>query len=790
MNELYAVTIFPIELFYKYVYLSIVSFAENYGLALIALSLLNYFLLLPLNKLVRGLQESENNIQQILEPQLKAIKETSQKEERHQRIQNLYERYSYHPIFAIRNVFPLLVQIPFLMAVYFMVSALTNLEGVGFLFLQDLSKPDGMMFGYNIMPVIMTIVSLVNACFIVKLSKAQKKQAIIVTLIFFILLYNAPSALLLYWTMNNIIILFFGTLSKVSVIEKVRLPFHAIKQHLFPSLIESSGLLLALCFVVPLFFTISLNVNFFSEAQIVNFTTFSAVVLCVSLLIGSLLDKIIKVSSQYSILFALPCRITIKKNAEKKPASLRINIKLVIYAVLALFAMYCMTGLCINIRAYISNPIAIHTVRFAFALLLFFILIKFSIKKINISFFAMLIFCCIQFAHKYYKNNQANERANTLITKAYNAFPMDTKLINKPNIYLVYLESYMSSTTLRTTYNYDNSYFEGRLIEQGFQLHDNLYSHGAGTKISLLTLLQMSENVLALSANSQDVSSSAHDILSGSEQNLLFRYLKSNDYNISSYYDSQNYYFKSKGKLLDHIIEDVDNSLLSVLRAIAPSLTMKIDSFRKIVFNEQARPEYIDIYPKTFQHISDINSKAHPSLFIIKPLNELHFNYNYRDLLDNYQKWVASGVYQQGIDKMNKELLTLINVIEDNDPNALIVLLGDHGHRYSDAAGYLSVYQLTPNEIKAKFPQFNMSSQEFIDDMYSVFFAIKMPKNAKGKLQINSHYAYADLFRYIFAALDNNPIFLENKSENISFNSKGIILRRDDKIFEDGEKAK
>ncbi len=795
MNELYVFTIYPIELIYKLIYLVLVSFTENYGLALFALSFLNYFLLMPLNKLVRGLQESESNIQQILAPQLQRIRETSRDAARHQRVQNLYQRYSYHPIFAMRNVFPLLVQLPFLMAVYFMLSSLTNLEGVSFLFLQNLSKPDALFFGLNLMPLVMTLVSLVNACFVVKLSNSQRKQAIVVALLFFVLLYSAPSALLLYWTMNNVLIIVFSFLSKISFVDRAKFFVQGLKKRFLPSIIESSGLLLGLSCIVPLYFTLSLNVNMFTDIQITNFTIFIICIFISSLAIGIILDKLIKLSSKYSFCLKLPFALSFQKNATKSKHTYHFSLNNFLYIGIALASIFCLTVVCLNIKDLIQNMMVVNIVRFSLVVTFYFIIRKFSFKIVNICMVSLFAFCCIQFAHSNHKNVVAAEILNNIANESVESFPLSEKLTNRPNIYLILLESYMGSTVLNDTYKIDNSAFENTLKDHQFEIFNNVYSHASLTKGTLLSLFLMRCDIYDLFIGDADVIFKAHDVFGGSKTNMLYSYLKKNDYIISSNYFYQGAFIKSKEHLLDHCGEDIDNSLISVIRDIAPSLSFRFKRVRQLLGNDDEPYDYLahhkECYELALAHLDVVKGFNKPSFYLIKPPNVLHFNTDVVSKFKNYQEWISANVYHRGTQASNKEILTMVNKIEENDPNALIILFGDHGFRYARAyANDRTFYNMTVGEIKENYPQLNMTSQEIVDDMFSVFLAIKMPKEAKGKLVIDSNFALADLFKHVFAALEDKDVFLEHRSPNVSMNFQGDVMRRGDKTIDDAQKLK
>lgn len=207
MSWLYTVTLYPLEFLYKQAYLLCVTFTGSYGAALMALSLCTVVAFMPLKRLVKGVLDEERNIQDVLLPKLQKIKEQYQGAERHEHIKKLYRRYSYTPLMAVRSGLNLLLQVPFLMAAYYMISGLTALQGHSFLFIKDLSQPDGLLNGVNLLPIVMTLVNVVTAFTSKDMRGKDRLQAMVVALLFLWLLYGAPSALLFYWTCNNVIYL-------------------------------------------------------------------------------------------------------------------------------------------------------------------------------------------------------------------------------------------------------------------------------------------------------------------------------------------------------------------------------------------------------------------------------------------------------------------------------------------------------------------------------------------------------------------------------------------------------
>ena len=180
------------------------------GWGVVLLSVICSALMIPLMRLVAGIVKREADYQAVIMPQLEDIKSRYASDvERHLHIQRLYRRYGYSPLFAVRKVLPLFVQIPFLLLTYFMLKDTAELYGVPFLFLRDLGQPDALLttFNVNIFPLVMTAVNIVTVFATPGFTSRDWIQATGISLLFLVLLYTAPSALLLYWTLNNVITL-------------------------------------------------------------------------------------------------------------------------------------------------------------------------------------------------------------------------------------------------------------------------------------------------------------------------------------------------------------------------------------------------------------------------------------------------------------------------------------------------------------------------------------------------------------------------------------------------------
>lgn len=204
MSILYQFTIYPLECVYHVLYLFFVSVLGNYGLALVALSVATTALLSPLMKWVSGIQADEKKVQDILAPQVRAIRQAYRGVEQHERLRRLYRRYGYHPYMALRSAVGILLQVPFLMAAYYMVSAFTPLSGQSFLAIADLSRPDQLLGSIHLLPILMTVINLLGAYTMPGFHRRDFPQAVVIAVLFLVLLYSAPAALLIFWTCNNL----------------------------------------------------------------------------------------------------------------------------------------------------------------------------------------------------------------------------------------------------------------------------------------------------------------------------------------------------------------------------------------------------------------------------------------------------------------------------------------------------------------------------------------------------------------------------------------------------------
>lgn len=192
------------------IFLWLLNLIGNHGVTLIFLSIVVNIILFPFYHMAEKIEKKEKDIQAKMKPKIEEFKSVYKGYELHLYIKNVYRLNNYHPIYSLRGLISLLIQIPFFMGAYSYLSSFTGFEGVAFLNLANLAQPDALLklgaLTINLLPFIMTFINLAAGYIYAKNGEMSEKITIIVIALFFlVILYNSPSSLLIYWTCNNII---------------------------------------------------------------------------------------------------------------------------------------------------------------------------------------------------------------------------------------------------------------------------------------------------------------------------------------------------------------------------------------------------------------------------------------------------------------------------------------------------------------------------------------------------------------------------------------------------------
>lgn len=189
------------------------SLVKNYGLAIIILTIILKALLSPL--MINSMKSSQK--MRSLQPKIFELqaKYKDKPEMLNQKTMELYKKAGFNPM---SGCLPMLLQMPFLFAMYQLLDRMFELKGASFLWIKDLAMPDALItFSFtipllninslNILPILMVISQIFQSLMTPGMeSNPQAKMMIwLMPLMFFFFFYNVSSGLVLYWTVMNLL---------------------------------------------------------------------------------------------------------------------------------------------------------------------------------------------------------------------------------------------------------------------------------------------------------------------------------------------------------------------------------------------------------------------------------------------------------------------------------------------------------------------------------------------------------------------------------------------------------
>ena len=194
----------PLEKFFYFLHSGVHTVIPNnnisFGLAIILFTIIVRVILLPLS-----IKQSKSTAKMgAIQPEMKKVqaKYKSDPQKSQQEVMKLYKENGVNPM---GGCLPMLVQMPILFALFAVFQKL-NMQGAGFLWIADLTKPDQ----YYILP----ILSAVTTYFSSKLMQpagdgAQSKQSSTMNTGMAVMMgfmgLKMKGALVLYWVINNIL---------------------------------------------------------------------------------------------------------------------------------------------------------------------------------------------------------------------------------------------------------------------------------------------------------------------------------------------------------------------------------------------------------------------------------------------------------------------------------------------------------------------------------------------------------------------------------------------------------
>jgi YidC/Oxa1 family membrane protein insertase len=180
--------------------------AHNYGWAIVLLTILINFVILPMRlKSMKSMKKM-----QTLQPQIAAInakyKNVGLRDPRKaQQNQEVMELYKKHNVSPMGGCLPMLLQIPVFFGFYKVLTVAIEMRGAHWLWVTDLSQPEHLPI--RILPIAMIVAQFVMQKMTPNPSADQNQQRmmLMLPLVFGFMFYGVASGLVLYWLTSNLV---------------------------------------------------------------------------------------------------------------------------------------------------------------------------------------------------------------------------------------------------------------------------------------------------------------------------------------------------------------------------------------------------------------------------------------------------------------------------------------------------------------------------------------------------------------------------------------------------------
>lgn len=712
---------------------------NSYGFAIIFMSLVVSILLIPFYHVAEKWQDDERKLQASMADELDLIKRTFEKQERHMMLRTMYRQHGYSPIMAVRTSFGFLIQVPFFLAAYQFLSNYTPLQGVSFLGIADLAKPDGLLIlgslAINLLPFIMTAINILSSfVYSNKLTKRDKIQLYSIAGIFLILLYNAAAALVLYWTCNNIFSLLKNILyERCNILGCVRFPIQLLnspKKFLkkwFPTPAMTAFFFAFLPF--PILW--NANINIITPLTLLGSTLVIFFMGIIAFFCGIIFDKIVNINKTTRKLYPL---------------------FLLVFCSVCVLVVWFIWKLMLNCFIYTPNEHVLYYILTTIVLSLFISLVSFhTLNKILLT---ILVVVTLSITGGVFLN--ISDTMKNFETETFN---FDLK--EKPNIYLYVLESYHPYSIMNTIYGMDTCAMEKFLNKNDFVSYDDVYSNGKQTLISLYRTFIMDMGNKNSMGN-LDVPPSVRGVVGGNKENILFKYLKGQGYTIELFYPTPWYYMFEQGEFVDNCNLPKNTTSKDNICAFFSNTFFQGNPL-SILYNRLIdKHKTGDITDTVSKIIKNIKQKE-PLFFVFKGgADHSPGDHTWK----KKDSWIASNHYQDLVRKSDEEVKIIVESIVKSDPNSIIILLGDHG-----PISLRDLDEQTPfgdmQAMKKNVTSEGYTLKDIADDRFKVMCAVRMPN---GKKDITEGYpiTLVNLFRHVFSAINNDLSILDTCVESWS----------------------
>lgn len=300
------------------------------------------------------------------------------------------------------------------------------------------------------------------------------------------------------------------------------------------------------------------------------------------------------------------------------------------------------------------------------------------------------------------------------------------KFKKKPNIYLIQPDGYANFSELKNAnYNFDNSEFETFLTATNFKMYQNFRSNYFSTLSSNSSMFAMNHHYYSNVKGQVHELYKARKIIVG--DNPVVSIFKKNEYKTFLLLQ-KSYFLVNRSKILY--------------------------DYCNIDYNE------VPFMARGFGVTKDVNEDLVTVIKTNKSTNNFHFIQHFSPGHISTYKNKSQGkeeeraIYIDKLKEANTWLKEIIQLIVENDPDAIVVMIADHG-------GFVGLDYTMQTKTK-------LTDSELINSVFTSALAIRWPDNS------SPHYddhlkTSVNLFRVLFSYLSENEAYLNHLEDDKSY---------------------
>jgi len=523
---------------------------------------------------------------------------------------------------------------------------------------------------------------------------------------------------------------------------------------LMQTILDSPSLFVVLSFIYPTVYLLGINSHIYSSGQI-------TVTLIVILFVSVVATVIFRISAGLLIklFLCIAWKLGLSINVGIAHLKLYRGLLAGIGAAILLILLFS-----------VIQELAFNNILLIFASLLlticsFILSYFFGMRVFNIILCALILFNCASWG--LYSLTKETLRNNGLTTHEKILFKQ------KPNVYMIILESYASLDIRKNVYDIDSSLLEAELAQKQYCVY-KMYANYASTLPSMASVFSMDHHYYKYSRGLND-GEGYRKILWGAAGNPVVNTFLDNGYCV----DFNNFY----GGLSSPVFADLEtqpylqpielfSGIFWFADKVLHSSLRDSDFFRSLlwfperIIGRLPEPVYRKKSENNTRPVFSIRfsgAEHSPNRFAEYPqeiINTPGASEMPRwklNCVDDY--WVRA--YRKSIAQSDRALIELVGKLAEDDPHSMVILIGDHGTYFKR-----DCWKGAKNDLNENMLDHGIEPLDVTRDLFEVFVAIKWPP---GFGRSHEYFSHVNLFRHVFAVLSENNSILNAEVPNDSF---------------------